>query len=341
MSVKDPTYDPVNLISRYLAGEATDEETSHLRKWMAEDPQHRELFEQYRKLWEKTGDVSFYRQLDTHTEWEKLERRLGALETPSSVISSRGNLRSIVFRVAAVLVIALLTVFAVRYIRGMYGMVRYTADTDVKEYHLPDGSTVTLNAGSILSYSKKFNKNHRSVTLEGEAYFDVIHHADIPFTVEAENIRVTVLGTAFTVDATDPEEEIHVVVDRGKVSMRDTRDKDNVILTPGEEGRWIASTGMLYEQPVSDPNYLAWKTGRIIFSDIPLSRGLKVLQDVYHTEFKLTDPGTGDCRLTATFDNEPLDSVLEVLSAILEVHITEKNGTYIVSGTGCGKQDPS
>lgn len=66
---------------------------------------------------------------------------------------------------------------------------------------LADGTTVHLNAGSKLLYPVRFVGKRRIVTLEGEAYFDVRKDEEHPFVVRTRFGEVTVLGTAFNINA--------------------------------------------------------------------------------------------------------------------------------------------
>ncbi|NOY36454.1 MAG: DUF4974 domain-containing protein [Chlorobi bacterium] len=335
MSGKETYFDPVALITCYLSGEISEEETLRLRAWMARDPQHRELFEQYRKLWEKSGTASVYQKIDTAGEWKKLEERLDKIDRGKTVLNAAHKTRTLIFRLAAVLVIAIIAGFMARYLVHENTSIQLTAGNSVQDYTLPDGSAVSLNAGSTLTFKKKFNKNGRRVSITGEVYFDVVPDEKLPFVVEADKIRVTVLGTAFTINAQHPEDGISVVVDRGRVSMANPENNSEVILTPGEEGRWNNTTGKLVEYHVSNPNYLAWKNRHIVFQDIPLSEGLKTLEDVYHINLQLNDTSAALCHVTAVFDNEPLDSVLDVLAGILDLSWEQTGDTYLLSGHGC------
>lgn len=66
---------------------------------------------------------------------------------------------------------------------------------------LEDGTTVHLNAESELVYPSAFSKDVRTVSLVGEAYFDVAHDAGRPFVVEVDGYSIEVLGTQFNVTA--------------------------------------------------------------------------------------------------------------------------------------------
>lgn len=102
---------------------------------------------------------------------------------------------------------------------------------------LPDGSTVTLAPGSVVSFSESFAQTRRRVTLKGEAFFDV-SSSDIPFVVDTYNARITVRGTRFSVRAwaDDIDATTDVRVDEGRVSVASRRSHDwDVLLSAGNE----------------------------------------------------------------------------------------------------------
>ena len=66
---------------------------------------------------------------------------------------------------------------------------------------LSDGTTVWLNAESRFSYPAKFSEKYRTVTLEGEGYFEVAHNPKCPFTVKLPMLNIRVLGTKFNAKA--------------------------------------------------------------------------------------------------------------------------------------------
>jgi transmembrane sensor len=107
---------------------------------------------------------------------------------------------------------------------------------------LPDGSTVWLNAGSRIVYAN-FNGPVREITLEGEAFFDVVHvensttHQRKPFIVHAGSIDIKVLGTAFNVKSYPEEKTIETTLIRGLVQITRKGDKSGepVYLHPNEK----------------------------------------------------------------------------------------------------------
>lgn len=83
------------------------------------------------------------------------------------------------------------------------------------EITLNDGTKVWLNSNTSLCIGRQDGKT-RYVSIDGEAYFDVAHNADIPFVVKAGDREVRVLGTKFSVlsylDGNDFSVTVHVTI---------------------------------------------------------------------------------------------------------------------------------
>jgi transmembrane sensor len=89
---------------------------------------------------------------------------------------------------------------------------------------LADGSKLHLNGATSLDVTLR--EDRRTVTMQrGEAYFDIAHRPDQPFTVHAEGSATRVLGTAFDIDIASSG--VRIAVYRGKVRFGgDGADKD-------------------------------------------------------------------------------------------------------------------
>lgn len=101
---------------------------------------------------------------------------------------------------------------------------------------LADGSTLHLNGGTSLDVT--LGTRSRSVAMQrGEAYFDIAHRPDQPFTVLAEGSTTRVLGTAFDIDIASGG--VRIAVYRGKVRFGgDGADKQAVIVEAGWRSRF-------------------------------------------------------------------------------------------------------
>lgn len=131
---------------------------------------------------------------------------------------------------------------------------------------LQDGTVVTINSNSKITYPTKFNEKTREVTLEGEAYFEVIKDESKPFIVKSNALKIEVLGTSFNVKSYLEELNKNVTLASGSVAvMFSERDDEKSILTPGKMLVYnnISKETEIKEVVVSD--VLAWMDGKIVF----------------------------------------------------------------------------
>ncbi|HWK99754.1 MAG TPA: FecR domain-containing protein [Parapedobacter sp.] len=128
---------------------------------------------------------------------------------------------------------------------------------------LPDGTLVSMNAGSSLSYPLWFGNKERRVTLIGEAYFDVTHDVERPFHVVSGDIDVQVLGTRFNMMAYRNEPGAAVTLETGRVAV--SKGSHSLTLEPGEQAYADASTSVMKKRKVDLGDALAWKNGYFSF----------------------------------------------------------------------------
>ena len=75
----------------------------------------------------------------------------------------------------------------------------------------------------------------------------------------------------------------------------------------------------------------------MVFDNTPLTEVVEVLTNVYHTTICLSGNGLGDCIITATFDKQSLESVLNVLKATLDLQVRNSSGGIELTGHGCNQ----
>ncbi len=176
---------------------------------------------------------------------------------------------------------------------------------------LSDGSVVRLNSGSRLTYPKVFSGNSREVSLEGEAFFEVIRNERKPFIISTSGVVTEVLGTSFNIRAF-PEEDVQVTVATGKVRVA-AEEGSGVLLTPSEQAVFDTRLGTLEKKAVELDRYLAWKEGRLRFDDARLSDVITALERWYGTTITLQNKAMGNCLIAAQFQNKNLAEVLKVI----------------------------
>ena len=342
--MNDNTTYYTDLITRYFAGEIGEDELRLLSKWLSANPVNEEFFKQYHKTWLLIEKQKVYSSIDMEKEWKALQSKLNSepeTRKPLKVISyktKQPKIRSSFLtlqRVAAVAIIVVST-FLLYFYFSKPAEIVITAQTENIEQVLPDGSVVSLHAGSQLTYPEVFTTKSRNVQLKGEAYFKVAHDASKPFIVASGEARVEVLGTEFNVNTKSPAGNMEVVLTTGKVSVYYTeKPKENVLLLPGEKAELISGQKFIRKETNTDPNYMAWKTRVLVFENETLGQVIKTLQNVYQTPVVLSDQKLSECRVTASFNEQSLESVLEVLKITLDLQVKMDGKSINISGNGC------
>ena len=81
---------------------------------------------------------------------------------------------------------------------------------------------------------------------------------------------------------------------------------------------------------------MAWQTGILAFDHTPLSEAAETLSEYYGQTFVVQGDNFGRCRITSTFDNQPLIEVLEIIELVLEANVDNRGDQIIITGSGCG-----
>jgi transmembrane sensor len=270
--------------------------------------------------------------------WEKVYSRIHKQSTPKES-KLRYLISNPLFRIAAaVLFAALLLVsgYEVFYSsKGNKKMMEVAATNQIlKTFALPDGTQVSLNTDTKIKFPQTFTGNTREITIEGEAFFEVVPNKDKPFIIQAGNAQIKVLGTSFNVNAYPSAKSVEVVVETGKVQVLNktsvANETDELILTPGETGTLVYSSNSLLKSTNLNPNFLAWKTRNLIFKATSLAEVIENLEKVYNVNIQLADPKLNDLLLTAQFNDYSLDFILKVIETTFQIKATQENGQYIL-----------
>ena len=152
-----------------------------------------------------------------------------------------------------------------------------------------DGSTVELNSGSIITYPRFFS-GHRTVSLQGEAYFDVFE-SDIPFIVQTFNAEVQVLGTTFNVKAWEsgwrPESKVTLTSGSVRFTARHAPNQSQVI-APGQTITLRHGNESTLEIDSENVEHaIAWRKGELLFKDQELASVLEEIERRFGIEIDL------------------------------------------------------
>lgn len=186
------------------------------------------------------------------------------------------------------------------------------------KFQLPDGSQGWLNGGSSIKYPINFMK-HRNVEISGEAWFDVVHLKSEEFRVITPYFDVKVLGTQFNVVAYDDETTAEVILERGKVLLLAKDQEVEEELSPDQHLVYNKSTKTLIKSDIDSKDYTSWKDGLLIFKNVPMSGIAKRLERRYNAEIILHGDSLKSSIFRATFQDENLEDICEMLSTVAPI----------------------
>jgi ferric-dicitrate binding protein FerR (iron transport regulator) len=200
------------------------------------------------------------------------------------------------------------------------------AQQAVLNHTLSDGSVVTINKGSSISYNSKFKGDTRKVELKGQAFFNVTPNKKKPFIVFVGDVEVTVVGTSFNISVSHGVTE--VVVETGIVKV--TKAGRTVELRPNEKLETYSKDTVMKKGQVTDKLYNYYRTKQFVCDDTPLWKLVEVLNEAYDSNIVFGDPVIRNLTINTTFDNESLDQVLNVIKETFNITVTKERKTITV-----------
>jgi ferric-dicitrate binding protein FerR (iron transport regulator) len=181
---------------------------------------------------------------------------------------------------------------------------------------LQDGSTVSLNAGSKLTYSTDFNKKSRNIHLEGEAYFEVAKNPKKPFKVYTDGLIITAIGTSFNVQAYADNKIEKVALNTGKVkieTMNAIKRYGETFLDPGQMVVYDGEKGNLRMADFKGQDPFSWKDGKIVFYHASFEEVIEILSRWFNVDIKVTGKLPREWDYSSSYENETLENILESL----------------------------
>nr|WP_295927968.1 FecR domain-containing protein [uncultured Dyadobacter sp.] len=266
---------------------------------------------------------------DIEAQWKRLESSMvGPGPTPATVRTSRRmNFGWVYQLLAAACLVAGAFFFVNRYWlsdgRSMgeaTPVEQKAANGQQRKVVLPDGTRVTLNAGSSISYPKAFSSDIRRVELTGEAFFDVTRNERAPFVIHTGDVTTRVLGTSFNIRAYPENNAVQVAVVEGKVKVNakiGSVDHDaSVCLTKSEMATFQKEAGELIVGTYDEKEQIGWKDGMLYFQKADFESTIIRLERWYGVRFEVapTVRMDADWRFSGKFQEKSLDYILGVMS---------------------------
>lgn len=313
-----------DLLVKYLLKEANTEEKVLAEQWINASAEHQKHFKQLSGVW----DLSHTLQTDSPSAqdaWTRFQQRVqqSAKTSPKPVLSIKKWMAA-----AAILAIVVSGSWLwYRHASLPHGLLTISSGATPLTYTLKDNTIVTLNKNSTISYPSQFDKNNRSVQLQGEAFFEVKQDKSHPFIVHVNDITVTVLGTSFNIN--EKRSETEIIVKSGRIKV--TGSKNSVQLQEGEKVIISSKTDLLKKEMADNELYSYYRTQEFVCNNTPLNELVATLNEAYDAHIKIANVQTNQLLITTTFHrSQPLDTILSIITQTLPQVTYTKEGNEII-----------
>ena len=385
-----------HLVERILAGEASPGDRAALDRWAGTDVRRRATVARLAAA----ADSLRRPRYDADQAWLSVSRQMHA---PAAQAAARAGSRSSPLGspferparsrwlantagvVAAAGICALAAGVAIRSLRPAGGRTPAAAAPESPQVAITgrgqrltvtllDGSHVTLAPDSRLTAPAGFGRTTREVTLDGKAYFEVVHDSLHPFTVIAAGERIRDIGTEFVVDAYTHDQtqnatptaarnqvrtqvrtqvRMQVAVAAGAVRIESppvtptarpwasaVGEGGATIVTAGEIAR-VDARGQTTVIPHADVAGMeGWTSGQLVFERTSLGDVVRELERWYDIDIVISDPSLAQRHVTRTFRGMPISHVLNTLAITVNARCWWSGHTVTISPLAEGNEPP-
>jgi len=361
------------LMSRNLSGEADPGEEQDLMQQLQQRPDLMQQYEMMKRMWNawagwqqsgppETARIHRILQLSAAEDAVRSNDTIEPTTRPAPVIRWQGwKIVSRRVAIAAGLFIGLLAL-AYWYTGRRHGNSpnEIIAERGSKTRTiLPDGSTVWLNAGSRIRYEPGFSGPLREVTLQGEAFFDVVKQPGRPFIVHAGDLHIKVLGTAFNVKSYDDDTTVETTLIRGLVQITGSggtgqepiylHPHQKIVLPRNNSKAPVIADAPAHKAIAALPPHVipidssmkedervetSWVFNRLEFRGDTFTDLARKLERWYNINIHFEDEAAQALTFNGSLENETVEQAFLALEAAVPFRFTIKNNEVYISSIG-------
>ncbi|MDR1090704.1 MAG: DUF4974 domain-containing protein [Prevotella sp.] len=308
------TYQIVNF---FLKGEYSEETKKKFYRWFFSSNAKLEKEEALVNQW---NEIDIEADSSTRDSYNKVIANLGIESKKKQNLELRYKL----LRIAAAIFIPVISIIsAYWYVQSsdrqpVEFVEHFTPNSNIETINLPDGSSVTVNCGSIIIYPRNFTNKSREIFLSGEAKFTVIPDKKRPFIVKTNDMNIEALGTVFNVSSyAENSQTVATLVD-GKVRVDMKKSKKDYVLDPLQQVVFDRKTGKSFSQRAKIDLELAWEEGHLVFRNASIEDIMQEIQRKYDVRIYANYKEIKNEKLTVRFNNdEPVEEIFKTLSMLI------------------------
>lgn len=343
------------LITKYVTRQANDEELALAKYLISTSEIHEEFYIQVYESWQQSLHYKIG-YIDSEKAYTEFTRKSNVRDSGTGILK-RMNWRKLSIA-AAFVVLSAVSLYFINETQFKPKHITEISFTEIKvpkglvrKLVLPDGTKVSVNAGSTLKYNIDFGKKSRTVHLSGEAYFDIAK-GDVPFIVHTDNYTIRDIGTVFNVKAYSDDLSFETMVVEGEVQIEgkltiDSNKPQKVSVKKQQVFKLNYASGEAVQNlsdnefsdivevkvqkltPSQVEEYAGWTEDLLVFEGKSFQEIIKIMERRYDVDIVLKDNNLRNYEYTGSFRN--IDSVEKALKIMKETTDIEydKNGRVI------------
>ncbi len=357
-----------NVICKFLSDSATQEESENLVKWLKESQKNRFHYFAVKRIWQE-GHANINENEFLENSLERLSLRLALSDKDKNKDNNsfKFSFKQISVAATILILIGISSLLGIKLMNlSEFNQNQYEISVPLgsrTNIILPDGTDVWLNAGSKLIYNSDFGRRDRSVSLIGEAYFDVNKHDNFVFTVNTRDLDIRVHGTEFNVKSYPEEDITETTLVSGRVEVLLTEEGSRVpqslFLLPNQkmtyfrdgrktiglveekqipeeatvkaEPEYSAAPAVIVSDVVETEEYTSWKDGRLIFMSESLETLAKKLERFYNVQISFQDETIKNLSYTGTLEEVTIEEVLRAIARTSRIKFSIDKNQIVIS----------
>ena len=310
----------LNIITRILANEANPSDILTLNERIGQDAKNKFKFRQLMEYWNIPVEIE--NAESSELSFERFKTRIERED------NRKNKFRIWAYPIAAAVALLFISTFFIHlFLKDHLSIEYYTYACQNGNYHLvlPDNTSVFLSKDSKITYTDKYGKNGRNVTLQGEAFFNVEKSGKVfKVDIAGSDAVVEVLGTEFNLKSYENEDEIILTLESGSVIFKDS--KQQMILSPNQQLSYNKNSSGFNMQTVDTELFTSWKDNIYRHYNISLQELCNELEKMFGVEIGL-NPQLKDIKVSCSFKYEQdLDEILDIMNKSVPFKWS-KNGT--------------
>ena len=302
------------LLVKYLIGSLSSEEMEEVMRWRDLSAENETVFSEVLRLRLSWNTAKY-------ADNERIDMALEKVNVRINRARRYRIARSLLKYAAVILLLVSFSAVGWNYFKPETYMTIALGDSEgVKKVTLDDGSIVWLRGNSVLKIPQSFSAVNRTVSLQGEAFFDVAKNAQFPLYVSTNYVNIKVLGTAFNVKTDEKHQNVETVLTRGKVALLDKQWNPILDMSPGEKVTYDNNKNE-YATEVVDVNVCtAWRLNQFVFENVTLREIVNQLSVKFNVNINLESTKLAQRKFRCVInEDESLPDILKLLKYLAPI----------------------